>query len=142
MNKDLDLDNDSSNINNNAFSGNVQQLDSSDSSPQHPLLSSDTPSPPTYSMYQRKPHTISATSLSVEAAHSSGQGKEATHKLQMQQLKASSQSLGLPGDSVGYRMLESLATSPKIEDNNLSWYDVLNLASSDKVTSIYSLSFV
>ena len=88
-------------------------------------------------MYQRKPHTISATSLSVEAAHSSGQGKEATHKLQMQQLKASSQSLGLPGDSVGYRMLESLATSPKVEDNNLSWCDVLNLASNDKVTFVY-----
>ena len=55
----------------------------------------------------------------------------------MQQLKASSQSLGLPGDSVGYRMLESLATSPKVEDNNLSWCDVLNLASNDKVTFVY-----
>ncbi|TIC56982.1 hypothetical protein E3Q05_01436 [Wallemia mellicola] len=90
-----------------------------------------TSSLPTYAMYQRKPHTISATSLSVEASSSAGQGKDATHRLQIQQLRASAQNLGLPSDSVGYKILEALATAPP-SDEDISWQDVLKLASSDK----------
>ncbi|TIA93712.1 hypothetical protein E3P77_00687 [Wallemia ichthyophaga] len=92
----------------------------------------DNTSPPlTHAMFQRKPHTASATSLSVEASSSAGQGKDATQRLQIQQLKATAQNLGLPSDTVGYKMLEALATAPAVDDA-LSWHDVLALASSDK----------
>lgn len=106
------------------------QHNTDNTSSAHPETTS---SLPTYAMYQRKPHTISATSLSVEASSSAGQGKDATHRLQIQQLRASAQNLGLPSDSVGYKILEALATEPA-SDEDISWQDVLTLASSDKVS--------
>ena len=68
----------------------------------------------------------------MEASSSAGQGKDATHRLQIQQLRASAQNLGLPSDSVGYKMLEALATAPAVDDT-ITWSDALALASSEKV---------
>jgi hypothetical protein len=66
---------------------------------------------------------------------SSQEGSSATNKLQLMNLKAGAQSIGLEISSIGWEILEKLVAE---HDNNQEWTDIWNALTIGKVPSLHT----
>lgn len=88
--------------------------------------------PPTGTVTTGTTGTIVSSPLSVSPQHYQGTAS-ATSKLQLQNLKAAAQNLGLDAGSLGWAMLEELVSGV---DHNPAWNEIWSLLTVGKVRSV------
>ncbi|KAJ7594616.1 hypothetical protein C8J56DRAFT_927206 [Mycena floridula] len=114
----------------------------------HPLLSPNNSlsSPDTarsyvpYTPRQRVPTpaaTTTGTTLALPSVSSSASQPDATSKLQLMNLKAATQNVGLDAGSVGWAILEKLVSGET--DNHAEWTEIWSIVTSGKATLLLPL---
>jgi len=102
----------------------------------------DTTTPGTrYATYTPRHRTAPTTGTTLQSSLSVSQqqqpgGSTAANKLQLMNLKAGAQSIGLETNSLGWEVLERLVAE---HDNNPEWADIWNATTAGKVTRHISL---
>lgn len=102
----------------------------------------DTTAPGTrYATYTPRHRTAPTTGTTLQSSLSVSQqqqpgGSAAANKLQLMNLKAGAQSIGLETNSLGWEILERLVAE---HDNNPEWADIWNATTVGKVTRRISL---
>jgi hypothetical protein len=98
----------------------------------------DTTTPGTrYATYTPRHRTAPTTGTTLQSSLSVSQqqsgGSTAANKLQLMNLKAGAQSIGLETSSVGWEILEKLVAE---HDNNPEWADIWNALAAGKVLAV------
>ncbi|KAK0205608.1 hypothetical protein DFS33DRAFT_1502657 [Desarmillaria ectypa] len=120
----------------------LSRTPSNESLTAHPLLSPAADSPQRYVPYtprQRLPTTTATTTANVlpSASSSSTQHQgDATSKLQLMNLKAAAQNIGLDTGTVGWAILEKLASETESAEE---WIDVWSAVTNGKATLLLPL---
>ncbi|KAK0460569.1 uncharacterized protein EV420DRAFT_1267738 [Desarmillaria tabescens] len=122
--------------------GRLSRTPSNESLTAHPLLSPTGDSPQRYVPYtprQRLPTTTAMTTTNVlpSASSTSTQHQgDATSKLQLMNLKAAAQNIGLDTGTVGWAILEKLASETESAEE---WVDVWSAVTNGKATLLLPL---
>jgi hypothetical protein len=122
----------------------LQRVDSHDSLTAHPLLTTNRPSSPApdqiingapryvpYTPRQRVTPTATTFGTTVHPPSPQQQQGDATNKLQLMNLKAAVQNVGLDTGSIGWAILEKLVS----ENDAAEWVELWTTVTSGKVCS-------
>ncbi|PBK86415.1 hypothetical protein ARMGADRAFT_1169145 [Armillaria gallica] len=120
----------------------LSRTPSNESLAAHPLLSPTGDSPQRYVPYtprQRLPTTTATTTTNVQPSASTSNTQhqgDATSKLQLMNLKAAAQNIGLDTGTVGWAILEKLASETESAEE---WVDVWSAVTNGKATLLLPL---